>query len=822
MFSKTFIIICLTQILTINSTILDDPEIKPRLERNNIVNKGMWIRNNAKETIDKDIRNQRHRKSIATNNKIIDYESGDLAKSKIINDLKPTSFFNDYPYEVAILLNNNKNEKGRANRTPQELDEEPSSTTHTDIFDSTTDNYDAEFKITANDTIYNLTVPKRSMQYDFESDIDKKIEYNEEANKTDDTLSFGDNKVNDRNVFDKDNSEWHQNAPIPNINMYKVVPKEPQPAKSKPVTERGLIKVISMLTKTFKKIMRQHSEIKDIHSRISEMSEEFGKNTGNIASKFQDFDLKYLYILKFHDKLKEFDAKITAKEDYFKNKDKEMARNFKDFESQQKKFLQQQKQFYNIQKLMLAQNEKINLKQNLIAKTQSEISHRQNNFARILKKAKQLYIDSKNSAITKLSSSISKVKEPSRPFDTKVTHTSTQTPEITTDSIKINLFSIPSSNKIQKDPDELIMKDKDDQAIDDLVYKYYFNNTFIDSIMRSKVLNSFMGNGENVSTRNVKTKRNELKTTLLLPILEGNETEHEVNRERRWINHHLKRKNRRRARGKAILSTVVNVTDEKRAKNTPLDRHMPDITPLRDPIKEGVLKNDPFLTMATSFCNEIKQNTNQQVLMWCIEKALRRLQFLARMVPAQPPSTHPPTPLDPGPTTSTVHRPDRQQPLLNLNMIPLVNDKTDKYEATQTVTVPTTMRTAKVADKQPIKLTTPGLISTDFAYTNYPSQAVVLDNLQNSLHFPDNEELESNLKEFDIAPDTEGNVYYEGSFHISDLGKIIDSESQGVDDIVPGQESNSRVEVDPMTFDLQAKRRAFVRKLNERIKKSLG
>lgn len=38
-----------------------------------------------------------------------------------------------------------------------------------------------------------------------------------------------------------------------------------------------------------------------------------------------------------------------------------------------------------------------------------------------------------------------------------------------------------------------------------------------------------------------------------------------------------------------------------------------------------------------------------------------------------------------------------------------------------------------------------------------------------------------------------------------------DSES-GVDDIMPGLESNSRVELDPLAFDLQAKRRAAVRK----------
>ncbi|PZC70833.1 hypothetical protein B5X24_HaOG214810, partial [Helicoverpa armigera] len=70
-----------------------------------------------------------------------------------------------------------------------------------------------------------------------------------------------------------------------------------------------------------------------------------------------------------------------------------------------------------------------------------------------------------------------------------------------------------------------------------------------------------------------------------------------------------------------------------------------------------------------------------------------------------------------------------------------------------------------------------------------------------------------------IKPDNEGNVYYEGSVHASE---IVDSESQGMDDIMPGLESNSKVEMDPLAFDIQAQRRAFVRKLNEKIKKSLG
>lgn len=40
----------------------------------------------------------------------------------------------------------------------------------------------------------------------------------------------------------------------------------------------------------------------------------------------------------------------------------------------------------------------------------------------------------------------------------------------------------------------------------------------------------------------------------------------------------------------------------------------------------------------------------------------------------------------------------------------------------------------------------------------------------------------------------------------------VDSESQGIDDIMPGLDSNSRVDIDPLAFDLQAQRRAFVRR----------
>ncbi|CAH2101684.1 unnamed protein product [Euphydryas editha] len=83
------------------------------------------------------------------------------------------------------------------------------------------------------------------------------------------------------------------------------------------------------------------------------------------------------------------------------------------------------------------------------------------------------------------------------------------------------------------------------------------------------------------------------------------------------------------------------------------------------------------------------------------------------------------------------------------------------------------------------------------------------------MFFPDNDELESKLKEYELQPDPEGTIYYDGSLHSSDLGLKADSE--GFSDIMPGLDSDSRVQVDPLALDLQAQRRANVRRINERI-----
>ncbi|KAJ8707786.1 hypothetical protein PYW07_011463 [Mythimna separata] len=806
-------------------------------------------------------------------------EQNELDKEPVKRDGKggrSTPAINDYPYEVAILLNNNKKETNTLKNDTILLENDINENNAT--FNKINPNHKHELSIETefkenNDTIpQNITSPKRSKKYDFESEVIKKFEFTEDMNKSKDMNEHFEGrvmKVNDRNVFDNDNTVWHQNAPIPDVNVYKVVPKEPQ--KSKTVTERGLIKVISMLTKTFKKIMKQHSEVKSIYEQISDINDQFNKNTVLVTEKFQNFDLKYLNMLKLHEKMKVFEAKLATKQEYFKTKEREMANNFKEFENQQKKFLQQQRQFYNIQKLMLAQNEKINIKQSVIAKTQSEISHRQNNFARILKKAKQLFMESRN-PITKLSSSIMKPR-PTAPRE-KI---STTTPS--TESVKINLFSIPTSNKIENQ-DDLILKEKDDQTIDDLVYKYYFNNTFIDSVMKSNVLSSLMGVGHTLGVpRHVKNKRNELETTILLPVYENNDSEDMVskNRKRRWISHHSRHRGKRRHRGKGAVASILNYTDAKPVRVvkpnlentvTVIEESFPKnvvnsipvvlskkevtVAPIiTEPPKvknDGDIKTkkDPFLTMAENFCKEIKQNGNEQILNWCVEKALRRLRFVDTN---NGPISQGPTSVIPVyrevPTTTVQTKPGltTKKPngyptyLAERNTVPneleteadlvLESDpttvRTDKPTVstvlvTETTASPTTqspsstmLATTMVKPLTPIENTT----ATHDGFVFFPDN----EKLESNLKQLDNEEIDPNLKQYVLKPDLEGNVYYDGSVHASD---ILGSDSQGIDDIMPGLESNSRVEMDPLAFDLQAQRRAIVRKLNEKIKISLG
>ncbi|CAG4978439.1 unnamed protein product [Colias eurytheme] len=99
-------------------------------------------------------------------------------------------------------------------------------------------------------------------------------------------------------------------------------------------------------------------------------------------------------------------------------------------------------------------------------------------------------------------------------------------------------------------------------------------------------------------------------------------------------------------------------------------------------------------------------------------------------------------------------------------------------------------------------------------------KTVITENSNIVMFFPDNEELESNLKQYELIPDTEGTVYFDRSLHSSDIAKLTNfGDSEGFSDIMPGLDSNSRVEVDPRAFDFQARRRANVQRINERIMK---
>ncbi|XP_028178935.1 uncharacterized protein LOC114366301 [Ostrinia furnacalis] len=788
--------------------------LRPQLERNNIINKGVWVRDpkdrlfeksNAGEFIfransldvDSLLQNnfdafgdngmqdspgissyvERTKRSANNERKRILRESmkeckGDkdcvlhniddkFVKSKLISKLKPTSVFNDYPYEVAILLEDNKlddNSSNNIKRVKESTDDNSVIPLYTNK-ESPQVNIESLVKTESKvETAINNTItPKRSMKNEYESEVIKKIEINEEIDSDNST------KV-DRNIFDKEERVWHQNMPMSDANAYKILPKYPS-SKNKPINERGLIKVLSMLTKTFKKIMRQHSDIKKIHSKLHLINDEVKRNIADMNKKFKDIEEKYSHIVTLSDKMKIFETSMNLKEEYFKVKDTEMSKNLLEFENQQKKFLTQQRQFYNIQKLMLAQNEKINMKQNLIAKTQSEISHRQNNFARILKKAKQIYIDNKQTSKISTTTKPNVINDTDEPA--RITHTTTQAP-IATESIKINLFSIPSLNKLVNQ-DTLLLKDKDEQPVDDLVYKYYFNNTFIDNLMKSKVLSTFMTTAENAEiARNAKNKRNkdELETTILLPI---NKIENggALNRERRWIHHMSKAKLKKISRGKSSI-TNSDIKDEKPLK-TRAERNASN-----NGIKTTKLfakdKANPYQIMAKNFCTEIGQNKNVQMLSWCIEKALRRLQYMDFPAPAPPPE----------------------------------NTKV----TTQQVT---TAATTKIL---PLPKSSKGSSAVPRVFTSTPSLPTSVTTSKplansNLIYFPD------------LKPDTEGNVYYDGSLHSSDIVGLGMPDSEGLSDIMPGFESNSRIDVDPYVFDLQARRRETVRRINENIMKKV-
>ncbi|KAL4711298.1 hypothetical protein ACJJTC_019139 [Scirpophaga incertulas] len=595
--------------------------------------------------------------------------------------------------------------------------------------------------ITYNDT-ENTESPKIRKINDFENEIIKKIEYSEEINKNTERSVF---KPKNRNVFNKDDIVWYQNAPTLNKKIQN------GEIKNK-FNDKAVIKILSMLSKTFKKIMIQQNNIKQIHTKIHHLDDEISKKIVDITKKFDDIENQHANIVAVGKYVKQFEAEFNAKNKYFKTKDKEFTSKLLEFESQQKKFLTQQRQFYNIQKLILAQNEKINLKQNFIANTQRIISQRQNNFATILRKGKEIYMGSKNSILGKLTfTTMSPIIITTTTSENQINFTTTTTPATTTtESVKINLFSVPTFNKLINQ-DSVILQEKDRKTIDDLVYKFYFNNTLIDNIMKTKVFPAFDNNQENSETiENAKIKRkdDDVKATILLPI----NTLVKLSRSKRWIRR-SKSKPKRNLEGKMEEN---NFNDEK-----PISLKSGNNEKILNTGQILIVKkeNNPFLIMAKSFCNEIRQNATDQVLNWCIEKALRRLRYIDLKIPKS-------------------------------------SETSAKGIYHSTLSDSATELTGIQIERLSHKKTT---IKNEHSQSEAPA----------TIYFPDNDELELNLKQYELIPDREGTVYYEGSLHASDI--VSSRQSEGYSDIMPGMDSNSRV-TDPRTLSLLALRRHEARR----------
>ncbi|XP_026322533.1 uncharacterized protein LOC113232114 isoform X2 [Hyposmocoma kahamanoa] len=870
---------------TSNFLEIDSNYQKPKLERNSVLNKGVWVKSikeNDKSTanflfrgnpvdVDNQLQNdfnpfedgngpsspfissyverakrsldhkrlRRFRKSLTNCSKrdcnlntVID-EKPSLIKSQLLTKLKPASVFNDYPYEIALLLGNNKGMLEKAknyssyvinemirddNKTIIPITETNTNYTNGDIVTKVSDEKTDKVNYTINYTVNSNNVPKRSMAVALEDSV-KRIglgDFNNSNALSDDIIHSeivaGEigripSRIHvDRDIFDKDDKVWRQNAPLPNSplpNMNRIKSKEEESKVVRPVTERGLVKVLSMLTKTFKKIMKQHSDIKDIHRKLSHTNENFLENIHVMTKKFEDFDNKYNNLVKLSERMKNLETKLSAKEQHYKAKERELSKNLVDFEIQQKKFLQQQRQFYNIQKLMLAQNERINSKQNAIAKTQSEISHRQNNFARILKKAKQIYVDNKyvpsNPKLPYSKAFSNEVIERNRSTETNaVIYTTTITPK-STESIKINLFSIPSLAKL-KNQDQLLLDEKDEQSVDDLIYKYYFNNTLLDNLMKH-FLSNFLGSPDGTDlSRNNKAKRddtkmklNEISSTILLPMNKSENVElvgKTLNRERRWISHHSRRKWRTKNRGKKATE-IVNTDDEKTNKKNAIDLEVPkkEDKPQEKPrdAKELIQlhKNDVFITMATNFCNGIGQNQNGQILDWCVEKALRKLQNIDIKIPP---------PISPSGALALSSKGFKPRRLFQA----IINTKPRSLKSPQ--------------GSMPLSLVTKSMTAEPASVTMAPQLTITNTVITSTGFFPDNDKLESNLSKYELIKDTEGNVYYDGSLHASDI--IKEDKNSDDSDIMPGLESNSRIDtIDPETFDTKAMRRAMIRRM---------
>ncbi|XP_048003988.1 uncharacterized protein LOC125240207 [Leguminivora glycinivorella] len=752
---------------------LANREFGARYETNKI-NKGIWLRHRHRPSDDREISGHFFRSNSNENEPDIPFVAALSLREKRStpskggkrhinngNGLKEqnsvSTLFNDFPLSIAMLLDNPNNKNidynGYSKSATKTVSDNEHITNAVKENHSNDDEHLSYLKDILNITQGNTTA-KRSMKYD-DLVVDR-IDLIETFNNSNDI---------DKNLSRE--KEW-QTVPVPDKNTYEILQETTtESATPKPITEKGLVKVLSMLTRTFKKIMKQHNAIKLIHDQMSNANKEFEDKIEENTKKLNEFDAKYLTILKFIDKLNNLEDCLKNKEEALKKKEDTMSKSMADFENQQNKFLAQQQQFYNIQKMMLLQNEKINEKQNSIAKIQNEISHRQNSFARVLKKAKQ---NAQSNKYLKVNADLIGPKANRENITT--TNDPTTTTERTTsiEPIKISLLSVPPSNIIENQ-DQLMLKEKDDKSVDDLIYKYYFNNTFIDTIIKNKILGGIQIGDKTSIARSAKlaAKRNQkkfaknvtkIKTTLLFPV-----DKISFKRERRWINHHSARKHRKRhhSKGHPLL------------KDSQMKHDISSTTEPPKVVKESDLKSkDPFQMMATTFCKEIGQSSTQQILDWCVEKAIRRLSTLDRNMMAP-------------------------------NIVPILPKQPNGTVVTRETTTPTisttTTTTTKHITEAPVSIATtpPALFAKD---TQKLAAKIGLTGIQ---FFPDNQELEQNLKDFDLIPDTAGNVYFEGSLHASDI--IDDKQSEGLSDVLPGYDSNSKIELDPNYIRMQLRKK---------------
>lgn len=592
--------------------------------------------------------------------------------SELITKLKPTSVFNDYPFEVAVVVQNNKTNKitnftniahniskfkgdkyeDMLKVKPLPLRANSGNLIYEEFKKYNKTNLNNEI-VNDKDVLSDNTIEKKRSMNDKlpEHDIVKKIVFNEPINKTTENSKIS------RNIFDKDLPAWQQNTLLDMIpenkyfqeNHLIVMPKsEELKTAQKSISESGLVKVLEMLTKAFRKIMKQHEFIDRAYSNIKTIHEEFKKVHSEVNKKLNDFNLKSNILMQYQEKLRLMEENFYKKEQSFIKKQKQFSDNLTELEKQQSKFQSQQHQFYNIQKLMLAQNEKVANSQHSIAKTQYEISLRQSNISDVLNKIK--YFDTKHKTVTNYMVKVTTaepeiMKTTKKPTTTTTKPTTTTTPlpvTTVTNSMKIDLLSFPKQINVESN-DKNLLNEKDFNAIDYIVYKYYFNNTYIDNLIKSRILNGFAFNNFD-SKRNAKIKRFDtnnnkvFKSTLLLPvnISENHTNEIKINkiltRNRRWVNYHPKRKYKRKSR-RDVINPLKKVEDKKNIteiKNNNiienLDYDTNQFIEKENIVDDQMEKADPFSKMAKNFCKEIGQDNNEKSFSWCIQKTMRKLR----------------------------------------------------------------------------------------------------------------------------------------------------------------------------------------------------